>query len=386
METYRIINRELSINNQELRIAINKLKREIIYLNRTLFEQREEFIRIKSTIAKSIEQKYHETMALIYPDMVPEEKQISKCGIQNLRRSCSNATAADPIRNKSHSPPANSSGSAIMEESTSPINNTMTRTTIEQSARLSRSPTRRSSGKQRSRGNIESPDDSENSDIERTIASVNTSLNTINEEKSESLAPNETLSDATINCLLDAPCSTPYNFNKFPNDTTFYEKKCRVLVKRFNNYYNTDMVNDHTSQNLQNMCYDPSSLKFVKNSSFKTKSIQIESCHAERQATKADTLTHTSRKSRSGTKPEIKLENTSKKVENQSEKSFKKKTKKIQKNIKVTKNKENLDTDSDFTCSDEEINNGRRRLRQKQVSLKEPSLRTKLRNTTNLKL
>ncbi|XP_055849081.1 uncharacterized protein LOC129914059 [Episyrphus balteatus] len=416
METYRMINKELSINNQELRNVVNKLKHEITYLNRQLFEQREEFTRLKASIAKTIEQKYTETMALIFPEKLADQKEkatTSKLDIKSHRRSCSNVTAADPIKNKSHSPPAaaaSSSGSEIMEESSSSFKIPLPRIVIDKSARLSKSPVkcsqsvnanqRKSSDLQITKMDVQNLNDSENSSLEQTLITTNTSLVTINEEKSCTADPqNETLSDATINCLLDAPCSTPYHPNKILNDTSFKPKKVRVLMKKMS----VEQLANLTCQSIAHMSYSqqPSSIT-LQQSSFKTKSAQIEECHTQKKTLQINNYSSHLTANRTTINSSFKADHTAcpSSIESFDEwrpspkKLGKSKVKKIsskdkrRKSIRAQRNKENCDTDSDFTtCSDEETNiGGGRRLRNKQISLKEPSLRAKLRNTTNIKL
>lgn len=393
MDIYRVINRELSINNQELRNVVNKLKHEITFLNRQLIDQREEFVILKATIAKSLELKYLETMALIYPEKHPVEKQTNKLDLESHRRSCSNMTAADPIKNKSHSPPAGacSSGSDIMNES--PLKTSFPRVIVEKSPQLSRSPRnsspsvpnrssfKRSGESQKSRNITENEDSSENSDLEQTLKTTNASLHTINEEKSVHEAPNETISDATINCLLDAPCSTPYNHFKFPNETTFQKKKCRVLVQKISNDKLTYFLNNCKTETNNSYTHLSSSRSFKK-SSFKTKNEQIDSCHTDMGFSQSKGFSFNLKTNYSPIQLQEKNQALKTAMKPISNNKIKKRSKKRSKQ----KDKENLDSDSDFTCSDEETTSGRRRLRIKQISLKEPSLRTKLRNTTNIKL
>lgn len=442
MDTYRMINKELSINNQELRNAVNKLKKEIIYLNRMLFEQREEFLCLRATIAKTIEQKYQETMTLIYPDkLFPDQKQISKLDIKSLRRSNGNATAADPINNRSQSPPATANAASastspdnddddndlsldqnkIVEEST--FRKSIPSIIIEQSSRLSKSPakslhsgtnqisTRRCEDFKDPRKPSENPDFFEDSEMSQTLLSTNTSLNTIREEKSGVLDVNcETLSDATINCLLDAPCSTPYNHNKSWNETPIQMKEVRVKIKKLSEEQLSDPSCLHFSEN-------PTTTSRLRNSTFKTKNAQIEACHTEREFSQIDSLSNFKIYNNST----LKLEPPNRITEEDKpkakpaatpKKTTSKRAKKGKKNVtaapaadtnsdltcsdedpiigtkrRVPRTKNCFDTDSDVTCSDEETTKivDRRRLRHKPISFKEPNLKSKMRNASNKK-
>ncbi|XP_055903477.1 uncharacterized protein LOC129939478 [Eupeodes corollae] len=434
MESYRVINHELSRNNQELRTAIQKYKHEIIYLNRKLLEQREEFNRLKASIAKTIEEKYTETMDFIFPERiaVPDQIQNSKLSLDSHRRSSSNLKEVDPVKRKSHSARIGSSCGLEMEESTfkmpSPrivdegivrsskpiptyIQNSSSqneskdspsfkeknvpRITVEAYQTLSecqqnvsnQSESRKSEDLHTSKSSIEESNASEMTEMGQTLKTPNTSLGTINEEKScASNAPNETLSDATINCLLDAPCSTPYNQHKAQNGTIFQRKEVRVLVKKMS-------IDELAHLSIQDSHCTGLSDTLLKNTTFKSKSAQIEACHSEKKCSQFTfsnfTINNSTCKVNINSSSDVesfagpKTIPTKEKVTPSNNKSIKVPI--SRERIKGKQNKENQDTDSEFTCSDEESNVGRRRLRHKQLSLKEPSLRAKLRNTTNIK-